>query len=70
MTTTTIPTSPKALCDYLTMAEVDASRAPDCRRVLTDERIRLTGALRGGEASAIRAAAAEAHRVAVMWQGY
>lgn len=49
-------------------AEVGVPKlAPDARRVLVDERIRLEAALRSGDPERIREAEAEARRVARMW---
>lgn len=70
MGTQKIPTSPTALMAYLEYAEVDGSRAGDCRRILREERIRLASALRSGDARTIAAARDEALRVARDWDGF
>lgn len=51
----------------LQWVEVSSRYAPDCRRVIRDERQTLGIALRSGDPNRIRAAAAEALRVAAMW---
>ena len=65
-----IPTDPRTLVSYLTVAEIDTDRAADCRRVLMQERFALSAALDSGDAAKIAAARDEAVRVATMWQGY
>ena len=65
-----IPTDPRKLLAYLEWSEVDSSRAPDCRRILRDERVALASALRGGDGAAITAARDEALRVAKEWAAY
>lgn len=68
--TTTIPTNPRQLLSYLEWAEVDGSRAADCRDMLRQERFALASALRSGDAEKIAAARDEALRVARMWDGF
>ena len=51
----------------LTWAEVDGKNDPDCRRLLTSERIALSAALQSGDATKIDAAMDEARRVCAMW---
>lgn len=55
------------LVTRLEWLEVDASVAPDCRRVLRDERFAILGARRSGDRARIAAAEAEASRVMAMW---
>jgi hypothetical protein len=62
-------TPPTELYNKLIAAEVDGKRAPDCRRVLRDERFALGRALQSGDRAAIARAAAEAQRVWDMWEG-
>lgn len=64
MTTTTNMTAAK-LISQLTWAEVSSKYAPDCRRVIRDERIALTAAAKANKG--VREAMAEAIRVAEMW---
>ena len=66
MTTTT--KTPGQVVTALEFAEVDSRLAVDCRDVLRRERESLTLALRSGDGREIKAAKAEAERVAVMWQ--
>jgi len=51
----------------LERVEVSADRAPDCRRIIGQERIALADALRSQDPQRIAAAMAEARRVAQMW---
>ena len=51
----------------LEWAEVDASLAPDCRRVMRDERQTLVVAMRSGDGARIKRALDEAVRVARLW---
>ena len=55
------------LITALTYAEVDGSIAIDTRRVIRDERFALTAAVNSGDGQLIKAAMAEAMRVAKMW---
>lgn len=59
--------TPAQLMAHLTWVEVDGRYAPDCRRIIRDERMSLQVALRSGDALRIQRAAAEARRVAEMW---
>ena len=69
MTTNFAAMSAAQLHAYLVSAEVDGGRAPDCRRVLRDERFALAAAMRRGDSTEISAARREAARVAAMWDG-
>lgn len=51
----------------LDFCEVDGKLAPDCRRVLREQRDALAAALGGGKAAGIAAAMKEAARVCAMW---
>lgn len=59
--------TPTQILSSLEWHEVDSRLAPDCRRVLRNERFSLTIALRSHDGARIRAAADEAIRVAQMW---
>ena len=66
----TIPTVPVKLVSYLEWCEVDSARAPDCRRILRNERFSLLAALRSGNTARIATVRDESVRVAKMWQGF
>lgn len=51
----------------LTWIEVSPEYAPDCRRVLREERFALMAAVKSGKAQEISAAMSEARRVCEMW---
>jgi len=65
--TQTNTNTPARLLSRLERCEVNGSLAPDCRRVLRDERFALAAACRSGDGARIRSAVAEAIRVAEMW---
>jgi len=55
------------LCSYLETAEVDPDQPTDTRRIVSDERQRLTAAMQAGDPAHIDEALREARRVAKMW---
>lgn len=55
------------LIHRLTQAEVSARHDAQTRRMMRDERFALTAAVQSRDQARIRAAMAEAQRVAAMW---